>query len=192
MKLRVTGSLAANVLSADPVDAGVVVLEAPAATAPAAARKVLVLLDDIVDSDDVTHAISSTCDDSNETAAAITFGFNTTAASVDGCYQDSSFGQLGMGGASYPGKDVDVQRVSITDSVTSCDYTSWGSKADAKASNLSTTSTASVVPADVNCGWAAWPTSTRARLLLPVPGQGHDYPVVTSMRSRTRWGTTLG
>ena len=155
MKVRVTGSLAASVLSADPVDAGVVVLEAPAATAPAAARKVLVLLVDIVDSKKVTHGISSTCDDSSETAAAIAFGFNTTAASVDGCYQDSSFGQLGMGGASYPGTDVDVQRVSISDSVTSCNYTSWGSKADAKASNLSHYEhRVYVVPADVNCDWA--------------------------------------
>ena len=155
MQVRVTGSLAGRVLHADVADHAVVVLEAPAAAAPLAARKVLVLLVDITDANLVTHSVSATCDGSVDAAAAATFGFNTTAASVDGCYQDSSFGQLGVGGASYPGKDVDVQRVTITDSVTACNYTSWGSKADAAASNLSSYQhRVYVVPADVNCGWA--------------------------------------
>jgi hypothetical protein len=95
--------------------------------------------------------------------AAGTFGFNTTAANVDGCYQDSSFGLLGVGGASYPGTDVDVQRVTISDAVTSCNYTSWGSKADAKAANLANYQhRVYVVPDDANCGWRDWPTSTPA------------------------------
>ena len=103
---------------------------------PLAARKVLVLLVDITDASNVTHAVSATCDGSNATAAAITFGFNTTAANVDDCYQDSSFGHLGLGGALYPGTSLDVQRVHIADTVTACNYTSWGSKADAAATNL--------------------------------------------------------
>ncbi|PYM14561.1 MAG: hypothetical protein DMD81_17580 [Candidatus Rokuibacteriota bacterium] len=74
---------------------------------------------------------------------------------MDGCYQDSSFGALGMGGASYPGTDLDVQRVTISDTVTSCNYTSWGTKADAAATNRSSYQhRVYVVPSDVNCGWA--------------------------------------
>src|SRR5262245_54558398 len=155
MKVRVTGRLNGRVLTADPADAGVVVLEAAAAATPPAARKVLVLLVDITDSGNVTHSIDATCDGTSDAAAAMTFGFGTTAANVDGCYQDSSYGQLGIGGATYPGRDVDVQRVAITDDVTACNYTSWGSKADAAAANLGNYQhRVYVVPADVNCGWA--------------------------------------
>lgn len=158
MRVRVMGSLAGHVLTADAADHAVVVLEASAITAaaaPLAARKVLVLLVNITDANLVTHSVSATCDGSSDAAAASTFGFNTTAASVDGCYQDSSFGQLGVGGASYPGTDLDVQRVTITDTVTACNYTSWGSKADAAATNLgSYQHRVYVVPADVSCGWA--------------------------------------
>jgi hypothetical protein len=155
MKVRVTGRLAGRVLTAETADAGVVVLEAAAAATPPAVRKVLVLLVNIKDPSNVTHAINATCDGTDETAAAITFGFGSTAAHVDGCYQDSSYGQLGIGGASYPGQDVDVQRVTITDDVTSCNYTSWGSKADAAAANLgSYQHRVYVVPEDVNCSWA--------------------------------------
>src|SRR5262245_1732822 len=111
MKVRVTGRLNGRVLTADTADAGVVVLEAAAAATPPTVRKVLVLLVDITDGNNVTHAIDATCDNTNETAAAMTFGFNTTAVNVDGCYQASSYGQLGIGGATYPGRDVDVQRV---------------------------------------------------------------------------------
>ena len=161
MRVRITGSLAGRVLTSDAADHAVVVLGAPAinaataAAAPVAVRKVLVLLVDITDAALVTHSVSATCDGSTDKAAASTFGFNTIAASVDGCYQDSSFGQLGVGGASYPGTDLDVQRVTITDSVTACNYTSWGSKADAAATNLgSYQHRVYVVPADVSCGWA--------------------------------------
>ena len=158
MRVRVMGSLSGRVLTSDAADYAVVVLEAPAITtadAPLAARKVLVLLVDITDANFVTHSISATCDGSSDTAAASTFGFNTTAASVDGCYQDSSFGQLGVGGTSYPGTDLDVQRVTITDTVTACNFTSWGSKADAAATNLASYQhRVYVVPADVSCGWA--------------------------------------
>jgi len=155
MKVRVTGRLAGRVLTADTADAGVVVLQGAAAATPPAVRKVLVLLVDIKDSVDVTHTIDATCDGTSDTAAAMTFGFGTTAANVDGCYQDSSYGKLGIGGASYPGRDVDVQRVSITDDVTSCNCTSWGSKADAAASNLNNYQhRVYVVPADMPCSWA--------------------------------------
>jgi hypothetical protein len=157
MRVRVTGSLAGRVLTSDAADHAVVVLEAPAAAAatPLAVRKVLVLLVNITDPNLVTHSVSATCDGSSDTAAASTFGFATTAASVDGCYQDSSFGQLGVGGASYPGTDLDVQRVTIADTVTACNYTSWGSKADAAATNLASYQhRVYVIPADVNCGWA--------------------------------------
>lgn len=161
MRVRITGSLAGRVLTSDAADHAVVVLEAPAITAPTAAaaplavRRVLVLLVNITDANLVTHSISTVCDGSSDTAAASTFGFNTAAASVDGCYQDSSFGQLGVGGATYPGTDLDVQRVTITDSVTACNYTSWGSKADAAATNLTSYQhRVYVVPADVSCGWA--------------------------------------
>ena len=47
MQVRVTGSMAGRVLSADPAEHAVVVLEAPVASGPLAARKVLVLLVDI-------------------------------------------------------------------------------------------------------------------------------------------------
>ena len=159
MRVRITGSLAGRVLTSDAADHAVVILEAPAVhaatAAPPAALKVLVLLVNITDADLVTHSISATCDGSSDAVAASTFGFNTTAASVDGCYQDSSFGQLGLGGASYPGTDLDVQRVTITDTVTACNYTSWGSKADAAATNLASYQhRVYVVPADVKCGWA--------------------------------------
>src|SRR5215468_230649 len=107
MKVRITGRLAGRVLTPDTADASVVVLEAAAAATPPAARKVLVLLVDIKDASDVTHAIDATCDNTDETAAAITFGFNTTSVNVNGCYQESSYGQLGIGGATYPGRDVD-------------------------------------------------------------------------------------
>jgi len=161
MRVRVRGNLAGRVLTLDTLDHAVVVLEAPAmnvatvAAAPLAARKVLVLLVNITDANAVTHSVSAICDGTTDAAAASTFGFNSTAASVDGCYQDSSFGKLGVGGASYPGTDLDVQRVTITDSVTACNYTSWGSKADAAAKNLgSYQHRVYVVPADVSCGWA--------------------------------------
>ena len=45
--------------------------------------------------------------------------------------------------------------MSITDTVTSCNHTSWGNKADAAATNLSSYQhRAYIVPADVNCSWA--------------------------------------
>jgi hypothetical protein len=60
-----------------------------------------------------------------------------------------------VGGKSYPGTDIDVQRVTISDAVNSCNYTSWGSKADAAASNLSSYwHRVYVIPSDANCGWA--------------------------------------
>src|SRR5436190_229415 len=85
-----------------------VVIDGPLATAPVSARKILVLLVDIVDANNVKHAISANCDGSIDKGAEIAFGYNTTAASVDGCYQDSSYAKMGWGGASYPGTDVDV------------------------------------------------------------------------------------
>ena len=156
MKVRASGNLAGGVLSADGTGGGVTILEAPAGAAqPTAVRKVLILLVDITDSGNVTHRVGAMCDGTVDAVAAGTFGFNTTAANVDGCYQDSSFGLLGVGGASYPGTDVDVQRVTISDAVTSCNYTSWGSKADAKAANLANYQhRVYVVPDDANCGWA--------------------------------------
>ncbi len=156
MKVRVTGRRAGDAVTADASDSSVVILEPQiAASVPQGARKVLVLLVDIVDSSGVKHAINSTCDGSTDRSAAEVFGFNTTNASVDGCYQDSSFGQLGVGGKSYPGTAIDVQRVTISDDVASCNYTSWGSKADAAASNISSYwHRVYIVPADSGCGWA--------------------------------------
>ena len=87
MQVRIMGSLAGRVLTSDAGDHALVVLEAPdtATAAPLAARKVLVLLVDITDANLVTHSVGATCDGSSDAAAASTFGFNTTAASVDGC-----------------------------------------------------------------------------------------------------------
>jgi subtilase family serine protease len=158
MKVRVHGKRDGDVITADEAEGSLMLLEPPIAeTTPQGYRKVLVLLVDIVDSNNVKHAVNSICDGSTDRAAAEAFGFNTTGASVDACYQDSSFGQLGVGGKSYPGTDVDVLRVTISDAVTSCNYTSWGSKADAAAGSSTVSNywhRVYVVPSDVGCGWA--------------------------------------
>jgi hypothetical protein len=155
MRVRITGRLSGNALTADHGVGALVVLEDTAASGPVEARKVLVLLVDITDAANVTHAVSATCDDSTATVAGLLFGANTTAANANGCYQDSSFDTLGLGGALYPGTAFDVQRVTITDTVTTCDYTSWGEQADAAAANLgSYQHRLYVLPADTSCNWA--------------------------------------
>ena len=157
-KVRAKGKLTGDTLEVEEAADGLVVVDGSAtveAAAPVTARKALILLVDITDAANVKHVVSANCDGSTDLAATATFGFNTTAPSVDGCYQDSSFGSLGVGGAAYPGTDLDVQRVNISDTVTSCNYTSWGSKADAQAQNLASYQhRVYVVPADVSCGWA--------------------------------------
>jgi hypothetical protein len=156
MKIRVSGTLSGDELTPDDSGFSVTFLKSAAVVAavPAGARKVLILLVDIVDGTGVKHSINASCDGATDQAAAESFGFNSSGASVDMCYQQSSFGQLGFGGASYPGTELDVQRVTITDSL-SCNYTAWGSKADAKAANLSNyMHRVYVVPAEVDCGWA--------------------------------------
>ena len=156
MKIRVSGTLSGNELTADDSAFGVTFLKSAAAiaTVPAGAQKVLILLVDIVDNSGVKHPISASCDGTTDQSAAESFGFNSTVANVDACYQQSSYGQLGFGGAHYPGTDADVQRVTISDSVTSCNYTSWGSKADALVNLTGYVNRVYIVPSDVNCGWA--------------------------------------
>ena len=155
MKVRVSGNLAGDELTADDSAFGVTMLKnAVAMASPLGARKVLILLVDIVDAAGVKHSIAASCDGGTDRAAAETFGFNSAGANVDACYQDSSFGRLGFGGTTYPGTELDVQRVTITDTL-ACNYNSWGSKADAKAVNLSSyTHRVYVVPSNVDCGWA--------------------------------------
>ena len=76
-------------------------------------RKVLLILTDIVTGDAITHALSNSCDATEDATAGIMF--NGPGETVDGVYLDSSFGLEGIGGASYPGTALDVVRVQINE-----------------------------------------------------------------------------
>ncbi len=99
-----------------------------------AARRVIVLIVDIVDGSGRLHAVSDVCDGATQLLADHLFGSQTARLNVDGCFQDGSFGVLGFGGRSYPGTATDVVRVRVPERSSSldgiCNETIWATKAD--------------------------------------------------------------
>ncbi len=79
---------------------------------------------------------------------------------VDGCYQDSSFGALGFGGAVYPGGTPDVVRVTVNEAAAIggvCNYSAWGAAADKAATGVSLANyqhRVYVLPSNAGCSWA--------------------------------------
>src|SRR5258705_4399604 len=72
-----------------------------ASPAPLSARKVAVVLVDITDGTSHHNAIDSGCD-ANDVVAKTVFGYQAND-SVDYIFGTSSFANLGIGGATYPG-----------------------------------------------------------------------------------------
>jgi hypothetical protein len=159
-KIRVRGVAAGGALSADTTTESVTVLAEPQAAAPVTARKAVVLLVDIKDSSGVVHTVSPNCDDSIAKSADIMFGSQTGGANLDGCYQDSSFGALGFGGAVFPGGTLDVTRVTVNEAAaigSVCNYSAWASAADRAATGVTLSNyqhRVYVVPSNVGCSWA--------------------------------------
>jgi hypothetical protein len=158
-RIRVRGVAAGGVLAADATGDGVTVLADAVAAVPVTARKAVVMLVDITDSTSAVSRISADCDGALAKSSNIMFG---TAASVDTCYKDSSYGALGMGGSVYPGGTLDVVRVSVTEAATTggtCNYSAWGSAADKAAAAAGITLSnyqhrVYVLPSNVGCTWA--------------------------------------
>jgi hypothetical protein len=161
-RIRVRGVVSAGALSADAQADSVAVLEAAAASVPMAARKAVVMLVDIKDSTSAVSSVSADCDGDVARSADIMFGSVTSGPNVDGSYQDSSYGALGMGGAGYPGSTLDVVRVAVTEASTigsACNYSAWGSSADKAAAAAGITLSnyqhrVYVLPSNVGCSWA--------------------------------------
>ncbi len=161
-RIRVRGHAVGGAVSAEPAGDSVTVLAEALSAAPVAARKAIVMLVDITDSTAAVSRVSTDCDGSVARSSDIMFGAQTGGLNVDGCYQDSSFGALGMGGAGYPGSALDVVRVAVTEASTIgsvCNYSAWGSAAD-KAAAAAGIALANyqhrvyVVPSNVGCSWA--------------------------------------
>ena len=158
-RIRVRGVAAGGVLAADATGDGVTVLADAVAAVPVTARKAVVMLVDITDSTSAVSRISADCDGALAKSSNIMFG---TAASVDTCYKDSSYGALGMGGSVYPGGTLDVVRVAVTEAATTggtCNYSAWGSAADKAAAAAGITLSnyqhrVYVLPSNVGCTWA--------------------------------------
>jgi hypothetical protein len=158
-RIRVRGVAAGGTLAADATADSVTVLADAVASVPVTARKAVVMLVDITDSTAVESRISADCDGAVAKSSSIMFG---TAASVDACYKDSSYGALGMGGSVYPGGTLDVVRVSVTEAATTggtCNYTAWGSAADKAAAAAGIVlgnyqHRVYVLPSNVGCSWA--------------------------------------
>ena len=132
-RIRVRGVSAGGALSADTQAGGVTLLAEPLAAAPVAARKAVVVLVDIKDSSGTVYSVSADCDGAVAKSADIMFAAKTAGANVDGCYQDSSYGALGFGGATYPGSALDVTRVTVNEAAAIggvCNYSAWGAAAD--------------------------------------------------------------
>ena len=159
-RIRVRGVSAGGALSADTQAGGVTLLAEPLAAAPVAARKAVVVLVDIKDSSGTIHSVSTDCDGAAVKSAGIMFGTQTTGANVDGCYQDSSYGALGFGGATYPGSALDVTRVTVNEAAAIggvCNYSAWGAAADKAATGVTLGNyqhRVYVLPANVGCSWA--------------------------------------
>jgi hypothetical protein len=162
--LRVTGRRMGDTLFVEAMDGAIAVIsKAAPAAAPPAARRVVTLIVDITDGSGVTHAVSGACDGPDELVADINFGSQTGQLNVDGCFQDGSFGMLGVGGRVYPGGPGDVVRVAISTPSTSvageCEWSTWASKADAAATangvNLGQYQhRVYVLPQNVGCTWS--------------------------------------
>jgi hypothetical protein len=159
-RIRVRGNAAGNALSADPAADAVTVLAEPVAAAPLTARKAVVLLVDIRDSTGVVQPVNANCDGSTAKSADIMFGSQSTSPNVDGCYNDSSFGALGFGGAVYPGGTPDVVRVTVNETAAIggvCNYSAWGAAADKAATGVTLSNyqhRVYVLPSNVGCSWA--------------------------------------
>ena len=159
-RIRVRGVAAGGALSADTGTESVTVLAEPLAATPITARKAVVLLVDIKDSSGVVHAIHADCDGGVAKSADIMFGSQTGGRNVDGCYQDSSYGALGFGGASYPGGTLDVTRVTVNEAAAIggvCNYSAWAAAADKAATGVTLGNyqhRVYVLPSNVGCSWA--------------------------------------
>ena len=136
--LRVRGRRDGKLLSADIDPSAVTVLAESVPNAVSlAARRVIVLIVDIVDGNGRRYAVDDVCDGPTQLLADHMFGSQTARRNVDGCFQDGSFGVLGFGGRSYPGTAMDVVRVSVTQRSSLlngvCNETVWADKADKAA-----------------------------------------------------------
>jgi uncharacterized protein YbdZ (MbtH family) len=137
-------------------------VQSPAASAPAAARKVLIVLTDIVDGNDNVNRVEQSCD-AADISADIMFGTKTTLRHVDGAYRASSYDALGIGGAGYPGNGLDVLRVQVRESALYlggvCNYDDWANQADALVAAAGVAPgdfqhRTYVFPSTAGCGWA--------------------------------------
>ena len=133
--LRVRGRPDGKLLSADIDPSAVTVLAESVPNAVSlAARRVIVLIVDIVDGNGRRYAVDDVCDGPTQLLADLMFGSQTAIRNVDGCFQDGSFGVLGFGGRSYPGTAMDVVRVSVSQRSSLlngvCNETVWADKAD--------------------------------------------------------------
>jgi hypothetical protein len=165
MRVMVSGVISGNELRLHPGTYGFRVLGQPvpdARTAPVSARKVLLILTDIVDGSGVNNAVSGNCDGTQDLVSELMFGAVSNGPNTDGCFVESSFGAMGFGGASYPGTPLDVIRVSINDSALSlggvCNHNDWAYAADAQATNMGVNLNAYqhisyVLPQAVGCSW---------------------------------------
>ena len=159
-RIRVRGVSAGGALSADTQAGGVTLLAEPLAAAPVAARKAVVVLVDIKDSSGTVYSVSADCDGAVAKSADIMFAAKTAGANVDGCYQDSSYGALGFGGATYPGSALDVTRVTVDEAAAIggvCNYSAWGAAADKAATGVTLSNyqhRVYVLPSNVGCSWA--------------------------------------
>jgi hypothetical protein len=159
-RIRVRGVSAGGALSADAQAGGVALLAEPLAAVPVTARKAVVVLVDIKDSSGTVHSVSADCDGAVAKSADIMFAAKTAGANVNGCYQDSSYGALGFGGATYPGSALDVTRVTVDEAAAIggvCNYSAWGAAADKAATGVTLSNyqhRVYVLPSNVGCSWA--------------------------------------
>jgi hypothetical protein len=140
-RLRVQGKSSGASFSVETAPQAVQILSAAvkplAVPAPTSPRRVIILLMDITDGNGTLHAVSGSCDGTQQVAPDQLFGSQGAARNVDGCYSQISHGALKLGGRTYPGTAMDVVRVNIQEPSTSylsvCPYITWGQAADAAA-----------------------------------------------------------